>query len=166
MCRILVCGEYGSTFSPCCLGSSHVWPRCASVQLHEWVFTHTERAHTGRKWVRGRLVGGDHARSVAQLNSSVRAALVVSVCSCVVLPIREVIIYQHLRHESRHVRSRILIDQQRCQSAIACLFGTDCGISKLSCRCVWYKWSACIPLNRKHSRLERCHAESRQSGVY
>lgn len=79
---------------------SHVWAvvlvyLCICVCVCVWVFS----TYSGRKWVTRGLVGGVCV-CMSQLNSSVR---LLCVCSCMVLPIRQVIIYQHFRHKSRPV---------------------------------------------------------------
>lgn len=131
-CKKIRCDEYGSInlISLLSWEQSRLTPVCMRATARVGVHTERMRSHW-QEVSQGKVSRRRPSKKcVSQLSSSVRAALRVSVCSCLVLPIREVIIYQHLRHVQT-CPSHILISQQRCQRAIVCLFGTDCGICKL-----------------------------------
>lgn len=105
VCRILVCDEYGSVnlISLLSWEQSRLTPVCMCATARVGVHTQRMRSHW-QEVSQGKVSGRRLSKKcVSQLSSSVRAALRVSVCSCSVLPIREVITYPHLRHKSRRV---------------------------------------------------------------
>lgn len=118
--------------------------------------THT---HTDRKWVRRRLVGGDRTRSVCH-SWTVPSGFSQSECVFIWCFPYMRLLFTSFSDTSPDVsgpHSLILIRSQWCQRAAVCLFGTDCGICKLWCRCIrWSSWVSILsflnPLNRTHSK--------------
>lgn len=172
-CKKFRCAEswcvmnMGRPFLPVVMGAVMSDPgvhvcNCASGCSH----THTECAHTGRKWVRGRLVEGDCARSVCHSWTVPSGLLSKWVCVHAWCFPYVRLLFTSISDTSPDVSVPAFsstnsdVRQQSLVYLAQIVEFVSCHVN------VFDKWSACVPLNRMHSRLDWCHAESRQSGVY
>lgn len=152
VCRILVCDEYGSInlISLLSWEQSRLTPVCMCATARVGVHAQRTRSHW-QEVSQGKVSGRRPSKKcVSQLSSSVMAALRVSVCSCLVLPKREVIIYQHLRHESRRVRptfSSVNSDvRERLFVYLAQIVEfVSCDVNVLINYHLAFPWIGCIP---------------------
>lgn len=147
MCRILLCDEYGliNLISLLLWEQSRLTPVCMCA-------TARVGAHTGRKWVRGRLVGGDRARRVCHSWAVPSGLLSEWVCvHAWCFP------YQHLSHKSRRVRPTFSSVNSNVREWSFVYLAQI--VEFVSCDVnVFDKLSSCISSNRMHSRSEWCQA--------
>lgn len=119
--------------------------------------SHRECAHTGRKWVRGRLVGGDRARSVCHSWAVPSGLLSEWVCVHAWCFPYVRLLFTSISDTSRRVRptfSSVNSDvRERSFVYLAQIVEfVSCDVN------VFDKWSSCISSNRMHSKSEWCQA--------